>query len=416
MKKTLVALAAIAATSAFAQSAVSITGNIDLGYRSVTQKGESTAFTATPVAADAITRKTSNVAGNGAEGWTSSQVVLTVAEDMGNGTKAGYVADMNLSSFGTAADASGDSLGTIRQSFLSLGNAKNGELRLGYQYTLEDQIQGGVGRATPTGNVGGRIQNFSFSGNPNQSASSATATHREGQEVLTSGHITRANAFQYASPVMGGFQVLVQAAQLADKQTQNDPLKSNDGKGKLAGIAAKYSQGPLNLGFSHQTTKSEGSVYASAAADDQQVKTTATQFAANYDLGVAKVFMNTFSRKTEISGSRAANTTTTLDTNSWALYSDGGSLKRKGTDLGVSVPLGATTLFAAVGSGKYQADFNGGGVDGDAKIKARLLGATYDLSKRTSLNAYYAMTKATYTGQVNELSRKAIGAGIRHQF
>jgi predicted porin len=405
MKKTLVALAALAATTAFAQSTVAITGNIDLGYRTVTQKGETTLG---GVSTDAQTRKTSNVAGNGAEGWTSSQVVLTVSEDMGNGVKAGYVADMNLSSFGTAADASGQSLGTIRQSFLSLSDAKMGELRLGYQYTLEDQIQGGVGRATPTGNVGGRFQNFAFAVNPNAAASTI-----EGTGTLTSGHITRSNAFQYASPVMSGFQVLVQAAQLADKQDNATAAGSTEAKGKLTALAAKYSQGPLNLGFSHQVSKSESGTYHATTTQETIVgKTKATQFAANYDLGVAKVFLNKVSRTTDVtSGAGAGNTTAAL-----SAFDNGGSLKRTGTDLGVSAPFGKTTLFAAVASGKYKLDTNGDGASVDYKIKGRMLGATYDLSKRTSLNAYYAMTKATYEAQTTDLSKKAVGFGIRHQF
>ncbi len=407
MKKTLVALAALAATTAFAQSSVTISGNVDLGYNTLTQKGE----TALGGAATTIqNRKTSNVAGNGAAGWTSSQVTLKVVEDLGNGTTAGYTNEMNLSSFGTGADASGDSLGTIRQSFVSLANAKNGEVRVGYQYTLEDQIQGGVGRATPTGNVGGRIQNFAFTTNPN--AAAAATGHVEGTSQLSSGHITRANAFQYASPMMSGFQVMVQAAQSADKQTQDGANDSN-AKSKIAGFAAKYSQGPLNLGFSHQTTKGDVDSYAAGANNAQlTAKTKATQFAANYDLGMAKVFVNKFSRKTDISEGAGTN----VPTGTWGAFANNGSLKRTGTDFGVSAPFGKTTLFAAVGSGKYKIDENGDGASDDVKIKARLLGATYDLSKRTSLNAYYALTKATYEGQVNELSRKNVGFGVRHSF
>ena len=405
MKKTLVALAAIAATSAFAQSTVAITGNIDLGYRTVTQKGETTLG---GVNTDSQTRKTSNVAGNGAEGWTSSQVVLTVAEDMGNGMKAGYVADMNLSSFGTAADASGQSLGTIRQSFLSLSDAKMGEVRLGYQYTLEDQIQGGVGRATPTGNIGGRFQNFSLAVNPNL----ATASVVEGTGVLTSGHITRANAFQYATPTMSGFQVLVQAAQSLDDQDNRTAAGSSESKSKLSAFAVKYSQGPLNLGLSHQKVKAQVGTYHASTTEEQITgNTKATNFAANYDLGVAKVFLNKVSRTsdyTTVAGTANAGSMSAFDNN--------GSLKRTGTDLGVSAPFGKTTLFAAVASGKYKLDTNGDGVSVDYKIKGRLLGATYDLSKRTSLNAYYAMTKATYDGQITDLSKKNVGFGIRHQF
>jgi hypothetical protein len=286
-----------------------------------------------------------------------------------------------------------------------------GEVRLGYQYTLEDQIQGGVGRATPTGNVGGRFQNFSFQVDPNTAA--ASTGHVQGVAELSSGHITRANAFQYASPVMSGFQALVQYAKLSDNQTQANNNNAEN-KGSLAAFAAKYSQGPLNLGFSHQATKNDVDTYAAGTNNRAlTAKTKATQFAANYDLGVAKVFLNTVSRKTNIA-EPAINTN--VGTGTWGAFSDNGSLKRTGTDLGVSVPFGKTTLFAATASGKYKIDVEGDGTSVDYKIKGRLLGATYDLSKRTSLNAYYAMTKATYEAQTTDLSKKAVGFGIRHQF
>jgi predicted porin len=389
----------LAATSAFAQSSVTISGNVDLGYRSVTQNGTNSANVVT-------SRKTSNVAGNGAEGWTSSQVTLKVVEDMGNGTVAGYTNEMNLASLGTGADASGDSLGTIRQSFVSLANAKNGEFRLGYQYTLEDQIQGGVGRATPTGNVGGRVQNFAFSVNP-----AAAASTLEGSGTLTSGHITRANAFQYASPTMSGFQALVQFAQVTDK-TNNGTANEQSTKAKISAIAGRYSQGPLNLGLSYQSTRSEDNTLG-AANSEKKIKTSATQLAANYDFGPAKVFLNTFSRKSDVT--EGIGHTTALP--NFAVFNNGGTLKRTGTDLGVSAPFGSVTLFASVGSGKYKADQDGtGAVANDLNIKAHLLGATYDLSKRTSLNAYYATAKVTADYSSNELSKKTIGAGLRHSF
>ncbi len=325
---------------------------------------------------------------------------------MGNGTTAGYTNEMNLTSFGAGADNATSSLGSTRQSFVSLANPKNGELRLGYQYTLEDQIQGGVGRATPTGNVGGRVQNFAFSVNPVAAASTV-----EGTGTLTSGHITRANAFQYASPVMSGFQALLQVAQTTDDKN-NGTVNEQSTKSKISAIAGKYSQGPLNLGLSYQSTQSEDNTLGTANSE-KKVKTSATQFAANYNLGPAKVFLNTFSRKSDVTEGTAHGAALP----NAAYFNNGGTLKRTGTDLGVSAPFGAVTLFASVGSGKYKADADGTGATTiNSKIKAQLLGATYDLSKRTSLNAYYAKTKATTDNEPNDLSKKTIGAGLRHSF
>lgn len=413
----------MASISAFAQSTVAITGNIDLGYAKTTENGNKAAVGIDEVATDGTSRVQKRPLGNGAEGWTSSQVVMTISEDLGNGMKAGYVLDMNLSSWGAGADSANQGLGSQRQSFLSLSDAKMGELRMGYQYTLQDQIQGGIGRATPTGNVGGRIQNFSFNTDPNRAAFKApvannevgtTPVNREGYEVISAGNVTRANAFQYASPVMSGFQAMVQYATQANDQTQSDATKNGVGNGKLQGFAVKYSQGPLNLGLAHQKIVSEGEKYGTAATSDQKVSTKDTNFAANYDFGVAKVFLNKFTRTTDITAGTDFGGAVT--TNTWGLFKNNGQLKRTGQDLGVSAPFGKTTLFASVGSGKYKIDTDGSGDAGEAKIKARLLGATYDLSKRTSLNAYYAMTKATYEGQLNDMNKKTIGAGLRHSF
>ena len=387
---------------------MSLTGNIDLGYAVTTEKGGSTA----QVAADATSRKQSRPLGNGPEGWTSSQLVMTINEDIGSGVKAGYVLDMNLSSWGAGADAANQGLGTQRQSFLSLSDANMGELRAGYQYTLQDQIQGGIGRATPTGNVGGRIQNFSFNTDPNRVLASGKV-NREGSEVITSGAVTRSNAFQYASPVFNGFQGLVQYATVGDDKTSTTANAGGKADGKLTAFAAKYSQGPLNLGLAYQELVSDATTYGTAATKDLKVKTKDTTFAANYDFQVAKVFLNTFKRKSDVTAGSAMNGT--IDTNTWGLFQNNGTLKRTGTDLGVSAPFGKATVFAAYGSGKYTIDTDNTGSD-TAKIKGRLLGATYDFSKRTSLNAYYAFTKATFEGQVNELSKKNVGFGLRHQF
>lgn len=409
--KKLLALVAFFATTAFAQSNVTLSGNVDVGYRSVTQSGQKTAINTSATTADATNRKTTGVAGNGPEGWTSSQITLSVNENLGNGTKVGYTNETNLSSWGAGDDASNSTFGTIRQSFLSIGNT-TGELRLGYQYSLEDQIQAGVGRVTPSGNTGGRVQAFSFASDPNRSALASGKVAREGYETYSSGHITRTNAFQYATPVMNGFQTLVQTGFTNDQLSQSDVSKGNDLRNRLTGIATKYSTGPLNLGGSYQVTRTEGATYGTANTN-YDATTKAAQLAANYDFQVAKVFVNTFSRKTELSQGSAF--TGNVDTNTWGWYKNGGNLKRTGTDVGVSVPYGKTTLFASVGTGKYDADQDGTSAS-TSKVRGYLLGATYELSKRTSINTYYTKTSLTSAGQVNDMDKKNIGFGLRHSF
>ena len=75
MKKTLIALAALAATSVFAQSSVSIVGFVDTGFKSTT--GDTTAAGVNP--------KKSELAINGTG---STAIHFRGVEDLGGGMKA----------------------------------------------------------------------------------------------------------------------------------------------------------------------------------------------------------------------------------------------------------------------------------------------------------------------------------------
>jgi len=391
MKKTLVALAALAATSAFAQSSVTISGNVDVGMRSTKE-------TAT-IGNETATLKTYGPVGNNASTWTSSALKITVAEDMGGGMGAGFVGEMNMNPWNGDAAPQDTLLSNQRQSFVYLKGGF-GETRVGYQYTLEDQIQGGVGRNTPTGNTGGRIQNFAFAAQTDEAGAAFAG-------ALANNATVRANAIEYATPVMSGFQGLVQYA----KQTNTVDFTGSAAEGKaaatnadLAAFAVKYSQGPLNLGLS-QTAITTHAQTINNAATNADVKNKNTNFAANYDLGTAKLFANMFTRKQTNSGNAAVATT-------------GDTAKRTGYDLGVSVPMGKWTLFGNYGKGKFKFFDISGNDNFDGNLKAHQLAATYDFSKRTSITAYYSVNKATGTADLEGTSykRTVTGASLRHQF
>ncbi|MEY2792008.1 MAG: Gram-negative porin, partial [Pseudomonadota bacterium] len=70
MKKSLVALAALAATSAFAQSSVQIVGGFDVGYQQLNIRGA---------------KVTQSAASNGSY---TSNVIFKGTEDLGGGLKA----------------------------------------------------------------------------------------------------------------------------------------------------------------------------------------------------------------------------------------------------------------------------------------------------------------------------------------
>ena len=80
MKKSLIALAALASTGAFAQSAsMTITGGIDLMYRSVSH--------------DDATKKVNGVSNNG---MYTSQLNFTGKYDLGAGTSAGFFMELDF--------------------------------------------------------------------------------------------------------------------------------------------------------------------------------------------------------------------------------------------------------------------------------------------------------------------------------
>jgi predicted porin len=394
MKKTLVALAALAATSAFAQSSVTISGNVDLGLANVKN---------TATAADGVTtsRKQSGPNGNGAAGWTSSFLGIDSKEDLGNGNTAGFSAAMNLNSFQTTTAATEDhTLGSQRHSYVYLGNSM-GEVRIGYQYTLEDQIQGGIGRNTPTGNTGGRIQNFSMTTTPETTRVATPLAAAANAATVTAGQTVRANAIEFSTRVNNGFQALAQYGKVRDT-FEHTAQQNGIGDTDLAAVAVKYSSGPLNLGVAHLSLKTDTNAVNADA--NTAVKNKHWNYAANYDFGFAKLYGNYATRKADTTGT-AANV-------------NGDQVKRSGYDLGVAVPMGKTTLFANMGKGKYK-NFDQAAAQGtNYSLTARQLGATYDFSKRTSLNAYYSINKATgqELAEGVSLKRTMVGFGVRHQF
>jgi predicted porin len=118
MKKTLVALAALAATSAFAQSSVSIYGVMDVGPNVVSS-----------TAATGVETTTSN--GNGSGAWQSNRLGFRGTEDLGGGMKADFQYEL-----GMAAATTGDlvTTGGVRLSHLTLSGSGMGSLNFGRNY------------------------------------------------------------------------------------------------------------------------------------------------------------------------------------------------------------------------------------------------------------------------------------------
>ncbi len=293
MKKTLIALAAVAATgAAFAQSTVTLYGIVDLGFQS------------TKATVDGVTYKQSAMASGTQSG---SRIGFKGTEDLGGGLKANFVVEN-----GITPDESTTAFGTSnRQSYVGVEGGF-GSLNLGRQYTLHHVNQG-------AGDMVGNISNAGYIG---------------GTDSL----VRVSNAFTYTSPSFSGFTVAAQMG-LGETVTSGATEKANE----LTAFRLAYANGPLAVGYAHETVKNAAAAigavkFAGVTVEDLGAvdKRKVSNLSASYDLGVAKIgFVNN-------------NSKFTVDGD--------GSIKWKANTLTASVPMGATTLLAGLGNGKITAD------------------------------------------------------------
>lgn len=400
MKKTLVALAAIAATSAFAQSSVTAYGVIDTAYFSAKAKSNASA---------AVT----NSAGLTNSTLAGSRLGFKGTEDLGNGTKANFVAEMALNavsdSFGAKSDGAANPAANKvsdsaasgvfnRQTWVGLSNAKAGEVRIGYmnglQYDHNAPYSAGF-----EGMAGAREHLEILSGHSLATVNSATPAK---SEIETN----RMTGVTYFTPEYNGFKAAVQWG--ASKVEQIDGTAPSaiaaNAKGSHQSIAAYYNQGPLSIGLTTGGSKFKQNTASNAfLAAGVETKTTVNAIGASYDLGMAKLYAYMGDRKT---------TSESRD-----------EVKVKVNRIGVQVPMGSYKFIATMGHIKGQED----GVD-VVKRKTKQIGALYSLSKRTTLFGLYGsdkdgseMTGFTTAGAGNNAATTSTNTttyrvGINHSF
>jgi predicted porin len=234
MKKTMLALAAMTAVSAFAQSNVTLYGRVDNWVGQVrTQSGTAPAV--------------SNIVVD-SSGHTGSRWGLRGSEDLGGGLKANFNLESGISTDTGALDA-----GALfrRQSWLGVSGGF-GEIKIGRTTTPMDDYTG-VGNAHLAldifGNQRGTIRG-----------------------ELSGGFIDRfSNGIKYESPNLGGFTA---AAHIGLGENKTATTKATNS----FGVGVGYANGPLALGLSYMNEKP--SVLPSTKADKH------VSFDASFDLGV----------------------------------------------------------------------------------------------------------------------------------
>jgi predicted porin len=365
MKKHLIAAAVAAAVAAPAMAQVSIYGILGTGYDNIETK--------ISAGGDSATSKTSSFGTQNLQ--AGNRIGFRGTEDLGGGLKAGFVAelhfDMQNSGFRgrTAADE-------IRQSFVSLSGGF-GEVRVGRGNSLSKDVYD-----TYHTHGGGNFR----PGNQGQALAGILAFDNDDLEEITlqSYHTVRhSNIVTYISPSLSGFTLRAQYGQDKTQTTDNGlAVTEADTKAKVQNIGANYNAGPVSIGYAHDVSKTETPLATTAVT-----KRTTDIAGASYDLGVAKLF--------------AAHTRAKFE-------ADANSFKLKDTSIGVTVPLGATTLLASFSDG----DIKGLGYKIDTQ--GYQLGANYALSKRTLLLARYGDSEAKILDVKGTIDGFAIG--IQHSF
>jgi predicted porin len=374
MKKSLIAIAALAAVSAAsAQSSVTMYGNIDVGFGShSTTSRDGVAFT-----------KSSGVMDGS---WAGSRLGFRGTEDLGGGLKAEFTLEQGInptsnngfnqrvaSGAHQLADATGGAYAASnnRQSFLGLAGGF-GSVRVGYQYTNSYDLVAFSGYS---------ISEFQGGNYQNQ-------THANG---------TRANAITYVAPAMSGVTLKAQFGQGASRMTAESDVASSIGAGTLTknnnqytSLMAAYAQGPLSAAYAY----SKASLSTSAAAT-LQTSPVSQNLGVSYDLGVAKL-------------------SATLGTLRNGASATVGESRTNARQISVSAPVGAVTLLMSTGSAKTtQAGVAAATMDS----KGTTFGASYALSKRTNVYGYSGSEKndAKLGSSAGYKDSKTM-VGVRHQF
>lgn len=240
MKKTLIALAAVAASSAaLAQSSVTLFGIMDVNVRHTRTEVAGVKQSLTQMAQD---------------GTASSRLGFRGVEDLGGGMSASFWLEGALNpDNGTAGG-----LSFQRRSTVSLSGGF-GEVRLGRDYvptfwnhTVYDPFG--------TNGLGSSINIYG------------------GLAGLVSGTAVRSNnLISYFTPNMSGFQ-----AQLSYGFKE---VVTGSSPSDYQGLRLTYANGPLSVGFA---TASEGTAVANAATGD----VSRTNVGASYDFGFIKPMFN----------------------------------------------------------------------------------------------------------------------------
>ena len=394
MKKTLIALAALAATgAAFAQSSVTISGLFDVGYGAVNAP------------ANALGVQTGDISRVAQNGSATTSINIAGTEDLGGGMRANFRYEINpdlvngagfTGGAGTTAGSGAVQYGNggVHQSFLGVQGGF-GNVRLG-------RINTGTLAAWGTGSVFGTALGSGFGA----SGIFARSVPSSGSTYFNTAPTRFNNSVDYTSPTINGFtarlQYVPQVNKAAGFGSENactaaacaaeTTAAAGANRAGATDISLAYNKGPLNAMVAQQSVKiGSGDVNALVAPNHQSTASSnyeITIAAANYQIGAARVFASTWTEKMG----------TTFNASSYSL--------------GANYVMGAYTFAASMANNNDKTATNA-----DRKIVG--LGVDYALSKRSALYARYESRDANKNLAADTAAAgvtKTTHVGVRHTF
>jgi predicted porin len=341
MKKTLIAMAALAATGAFAQN-VTVYGRLDAGYAATTTTNGN------------VDTKSSGVQSHNS---VSSMWGLKGSEDLGGGMNAFFILEQDIYPANGNVGVTGAAGGAgVSSSAVSTTTSKVAT-EVGFNRTALIGASGGFGTL-----AFGRdyVPTFKVIAATDVNSLSRISTV---QLANGSGNSSQPNLVFYSTPDISGFKVNVAYG------NQDTSVSSAAGETslKITNVSGTYANGPLYIGIATGTNedKKNGAgngtfTIGSGAALTGIDKTTGTVLGAAYDFGKAKLTANMITSKSSV----AAIDYETAENN-----------------IGVSVPMGKATLVAQYGMNKIKITNAAEDYTGTDWV----LGADYALSARTAV-------------------------------
>lgn len=369
MKKSLIALAVLAATgAASAQSSVTLYGIVDTFVASTNVNPSAAGVGST-------SQTVINSGGINGNRWG-----MKGSEDLGGGLKANFDLESGFSS-DTGTQGQGRLFG--RQAYVGVSGGF-GAVQLGRMSTVMHLYTGAAQGMLD----GAAIAPLTQIGRVNDN------NQKIGGGANTGATLRFNNALRYTTPSFSGLQATAQYA-----LGENNTAGGDADKGYA--LAATYKGGPIGVQTAYQVeTCNANTANFGAGAGACAVNGTYRRFAyvgAEYNLGMA-VLKASYGRAENIAGRNNANSTE----------------YQVGVDVPVSSALLLTASYASADDNRTQSNVINP-LAGKASREAYGVGAKYALSKRTYVYTAFEYDEQTQNG-VDDYKHRLFALGLNHKF